>query len=436
MSVIIDRRKNPSGKSLPNRQRFLRKVDAAAKKAIKEAIENKNIRDLGDGETVVIPSGDISEPTFGNNSTTGKREYVFPGNKEFVEGDKIPRPKSGEGQAGSKGSPDGEGEDEFAFVLSRDEFLDIFFEDLELPNLIRKNLTQSDSVKYERSGYTDSGSPANLDVIKSYQSSLGRRLALKRPTDEEIKSLEDEIAELEQSDPTSLLLLELREKLEKLVRKRKQIPYFDNIDMRYRNFAPKPVPVTAAVMFCIMDVSGSMTETKKDWAKRFFILLYLFLKKQYSKVDIVFIRHTEVAKEVNEEDFFHSKETGGTVVSTALIETMKIIKERYPASDWNIYIGQASDGDNWESDNPQTIAAMHELLPLTQYFAYVQIQPNNESAFNMFMGKGQYDEDNLWSVYSKIASGNPNLQCRFITDKAHIWNVFRGLFEKKATTKT
>ena len=116
--------------------------------------------------------------------------------------------------------------------------------------------------------------------------------------------------------------------------------------MRYRRFEPQPKPVAQAVMFCLMDVSGSMTEHMKDLAKRFFALLYLFLKRRYKHVDIVFIRHTHEAREVDEETFFYSPETGGTVVSTALEEMARIVDDRYPPDDWNIYAAQASDGDN------------------------------------------------------------------------------------------
>ena len=127
-------------------------------------------------------------------------------------------------------------------------------------------------------------------------------------------------------------------------------------------------------MFCLMDVSGSMTEHMKDLAKRFYMLLYIFLTRRYKHVEIVFIRHTHEAKEVDEETFFHSPETGGTVVSTALDEMRGSSTERYPPADWNIYAAQASDGDNAPNDSEQTRrAAERDDLPACQYFAYLEV---------------------------------------------------------------
>ena len=83
------------------------------------------------------------------------------------------------------------------------------------------------------------------------------------------------------------------------------IPYIDPLDVRYRRFEAHPKPVAQAVMFCLMDVSGSMTEHMKDLAKRFYVLLYIFLKRRYKNVDVVFIRHTHQAQEVDEDTFFN-----------------------------------------------------------------------------------------------------------------------------------
>ena len=132
-----------------------------------------------------------------------------------------------------------------------------------------------------------------------------------------------------------------------LQRRRKVIAYIDPVDIRFNRFEPQPLPNANAVMFCLMDVSGSMGEREKDLAKRFFVLLHLFLKRRYERTDIVFIRHTHEAQEVDEETFFYSTQSGGTVVSTALEEMRRIIEERYPSREWNIYAAQASDGDNF-----------------------------------------------------------------------------------------
>src|SRR5262249_52632263 len=148
----------------------------------------------------------------------------------------------------------------------------------------------------------------------------------------------------------------------------------DPVDIRFNRFEPMPLPNSNAVMFCLMDVSGSMGEREKDLAKRFFVLLHLFLKRRYDRIDMVFIRHTHQAQEVDEDTFFHSTQSGGTVVSTALEEMRRIIQERYPSKDWNIYAAQASDGDNLTGDSDNCVHLLNdELMRLCQYYAYVEI---------------------------------------------------------------
>ena len=205
-------------------------------------------------------------------------------------------------------------------MLSREEFLDIFMEDLELPDLIKQKIKQTESFSLHRAGYSSSGSPSNLNLVRTMRNSLSRRIALRRPKPEEIERLEQEIADLEAERHRRRSAAGARGELDAPDAARKLIPYLDPVDVRYNRFERVPRPVAQAVMFCLMDVSGSMTEHMKDLAKRFFMLLFLFLKRRYRHVDIVFIRHTHEAKEVDEETFFYSAETGGTVVSTALEE--------------------------------------------------------------------------------------------------------------------
>jgi uncharacterized sporulation protein YeaH/YhbH (DUF444 family) len=430
--VFIDRRLNPKGKSLGNRQRFIKKVEEASKKALRDAIKNKKIQDIGNGEKIIVPADTISQPRFTHKTNSGKSQRVLSGNKEFTEGDRILKPQSGKGGGGNEGSPDGGGNDDFTFVLNRDEFLDILFEDLELPDLVKKDLKKTYVSTPQRAGYTNTGSPSNLDVERSYKSSLGRRIALKRPSNEEIEELEKELELLYLDEEANKNQIdEIIERLEILRKRQKQVPFFDDVDMRFRLFKKQPNPTTNAVMFCILDVSASMDETKKDWAKRFFTLLYLFLQRQYKNVEIVFIRHHSEAKEVDEYDFFNSTETGGTIVSTALEVMKSIIDERYPSDSWNIYAGQASDGDNYHSDNPKTTELLNELLLKIQYYAYIQISTTPRSASMDLFGRAVNSDSNLWSVYSDVAKKFQNLQCKFITDKSGIWTVFRALFERK-----
>ncbi len=418
---IIDRRLNPKGNSIGNRQRFIRRARAEIAKVVQEASSRRNVADIGQGDRVVIPSHGLKEPLFRKASGSGNRSHVLPGNKEFVPGDKLPRPPAGGGSGGREGSPDGGGDDEFQFVLSRQEFVDLFLEDLELPELVKKQVRQSESTALTRAGFSVSGAPANLNIIRTMRNSLSRRIALKRPRSDDIRRLREEIERLA-DEPRPARFAEAEEELKVLLRRSKAIPFIDPIDVRYNRFEPVPKPVTQAVMFCLMDVSGSMTESMKDLAKRFFMLLYLFLEQRYRHVDLVFIRHTHEAKEVDEQTFFYSTETGGTVVSTALEQMRQIVQARYSPADWNIYAAQASDGDNTAGDNERTASLLADVvLPVCQYFAYLEVGEHDDR-----FGR----ETALWRTYKLIAEVNDALAMRRVRSRSDIYPVFRELFSR------
>ncbi|MFZ4071159.1 MAG: YeaH/YhbH family protein [Caulobacterales bacterium] len=423
---IIDRRLNPGGKSISNRQRFLRRARTLIRQAVRQQTGGRSIKDIEQGGEIVIPSDGVREPTLKRARDGGTREYVLPGNKRYVEGDGIARPDE-DGGGGSGGSGDGDGIDEFRFVLSAEEFLDLFLEDLELPDLAKRKLASDAAMSFRRAGFSTSGSPSSLDVPRTMRNAMARRMALKRPKREDVEALAAEIAALEQDDPGSDQLPGLRETHERLSRRARIIPFIDPLDVRYRRLEPTPKPIAQAVMFCLMDVSGSMTEHMKDLAKRFYSLLYIFLRKRYPRVEVVFIRHTHHAEEVDEKTFFNSPETGGTVVSTALEEMVRVVAARFPAADWNIYAAQASDGDNLPSDNAKTAALLEtDILPLCQYYAYLEVGSEEEP----LPGFGERPSA-LWRLYSLIRSPEAPMAMRKVRHRRDIYPVFRDLFKKQ-----
>ncbi|MBL8482129.1 MAG: YeaH/YhbH family protein [Rhodocyclaceae bacterium] len=420
MIRIVDRRFDSKKKSAVNRQRFFRRFKAQIRKAVADAVTGRSIRDIDSGEKVSIPAKDLNEPQF-EHDRKGRWETVYAGNDQFNAGDEVPRPMGGEGQGRGKGASDsGEMQDDFVFQLSREEFLNIFFDELELPNLVKTQLARITEHKTVRAGHTPTGVPANINIVRSLRGALGRRLALGSPYREQLRRAEDELEQLEaegraDDDPE---LVALRERISVLREKIGAIPFIDSFDLRYNNRVKLPMPSTQAVMFCVMDVSGSMDEEKKQIAKRFFMLLYLFLKRSYDHIEIVFIRHHTAAAEVDEEDFFHSRESGGTVVSSALNLMSDIVKERYANGAWNVYGAQASDGDNWENDSPKCRQLLEEdILPYVQYFAYVEIRGG--------------EPQNLWREYSKIAVAQTRFSMQQIESVSDIYPVFRELFKKK-----
>lgn len=421
---IIDRRLNPSGKSLDNRQRFLRRVKSLVRQAVHESSRVRNIADIDKEGEVAIPADGVREPRFRLTGSGGRRDHVLPGNKEYVKGDTIPRPGGGGGRSG--GSDQGEGEDEFRFVLTREEYLDLFLDDLELPDLAKRRVKNEEDVAYRRAGYRTSGSPASLAVTRTMRNALSRRIALRRPKVDELAALAAEIEALEGSGADGARLEELRAELDRLERRARRIGFIDPLDLRYRRFEPVPRPVAQAVVFCLMDVSGSMTEHMKDLAKRFFALLHIFLSRRYDHVEVVFIRHTHKADEVDEQTFFHSTETGGTVVSSALEAMSRVIAERYPPADWNIYGAQASDGDNMSSDEERVAALLSDvILPVCQYFAYVEV--SEEGAHDSFS-----PPTSLWRSYAHLRGPDRPLAMRKISHRRDIFPVFRDLFHRES----
>jgi uncharacterized sporulation protein YeaH/YhbH (DUF444 family) len=423
---IIDRRLNPGGKSFANRQRFLRRARAQVRRAVREASSQRSIKDAGKGGEISIPAGGVHEPVLRRSSQGGSRDYLLPGNKKYVEGDTIPRPEQGGGQ-GSKASDSGEGEDEFRFALTDDEYLDLYLEDLELPDLAKRQVAGVESVQWRQAGYATSGPPSRISVPRTLRHSMSRRIALKRPKPEEIQALRDEIERLEREGGHFEELLKLRAELETRLTRTQRIPYIDPVDVRYRRLESTPKPIAKAVMFCLMDVSGSMNEHMKDLAKRFYSLLYLFLNRRYEHVDVVFVRHTHEAQEVDEQTFFYSRETGGTVVSTALFKMQEIVAARYPVSEWNIYAAQASDGDNTSSDNAVVLAQLRDvILPMCQYYAYVEVGMDDEDDHP---GAGE-PSTNLWRAYKRVPADQP-FAMRKVRHRRDIYPVFRELFSRR-----
>jgi uncharacterized sporulation protein YeaH/YhbH (DUF444 family) len=415
---IIDRRLNPRGKSLENRQRFLRRAKTLVQRAVKQATQKREIRDVLQGGEVGIPLDGLDEPRF-VRAPTGTRDQIFPGNREFVEGDVIPRRNQG-GDGMGRQAGQGDGEDMFRFVLTREEFLNLFLDDLELPDLAKRRLLDAESSAPYRAGYSVSGSPANIAVNRTMRLAMARRVALRRPRPDEVAELDAELADCDDEERRAALIAAL----EATQAKMRRIPYFDPVDVRYRRFEHKPKPVAQAVMFCLMDVSGSVSEHMKDLAKRFYMLLYIFLTRRYRHVDIVFIRHTDRAEEVDEETFFHDTATGGTLVSSALEAMRRIVTARYRPADWNIYAAQASDGDNAYSDGDTVERLLRDhILPVSQYFAYLEV---GDAASGL-----PATPSPLWSLYERMRAEGELLAMRKVSSRGEIYPVFRELFQRR-----
>jgi len=421
-SAIIDRRPQ-QGKSAANRQRVLRRLNKVLKAQVDELVGKRKLADVDSPAEVTVGKLDVSEPNFRIDQGSGISDRVLPGNDRYRVGDRLRKPEGG-GQGGGQGNGsdagDGEGEpgeDNFRFMLSREEFLNLLFDDLELPELVRKELTDVVDKKFRRGGIVRHGNPSNMSVLRTFRASIGRRVAAAGSIQEDLDRVEYFQGYAQEVGDESLAL-DLALEADKVRRRATQVPFIDPVDLRHRSLVEVEAPRTAAVMFCLMDVSGSMSELRKDLAKRFFTLLYLFLRRKYENVELVFIRHTEVAEEVDEQTFFYDPLSGGTRVLAALEKMKEIIEERFPPSRYNIFGAQASDGDSIGLDPVQSRTYLTEqLLPLSRYFVYAE---TNEFARN---------NTELWNAYSSIDHEGFNMAS--VPNRAGVYPALVKLFEKE-----
>lgn len=422
---IIDRRLNQSGKSDSNRYRFLKRYENAIKQGVNKSLATKQITSK-DGVAISIKKKDLVEWSFIPDHETGIWKGVNPGNVEYNQGDLVRKPEGGEGRGGG-GSPDGDGEDEFVFNISNEEFQDYFFDQLALPDLVKNSLKNVEEFEKKRSGLASEGLPCNLDLVKSMTKSIGRELSFDDEHDDEIYELQQKLEQLIsvhlKTDEQKTLLTKLRNRLEELNTLTDDSPSLDKMDLVYRTHKQVPIPNTSAVMFCLMDVSGSMGEHEKTLAKYYFMLLFLFLSKEYERVDIRFIRHHTTAKECDEEEFFHGRETGGTIVSTVFTSMKDIVKKDYSDAHWNIYAAQASDGDNWPEDDHVLSAIMTDtIMPMVQYFAYIEVTDPT--------WRNMSDDTSIWNTYLPIKKQYGNLDMAKVNKPEDIFPVFTEMFNK------
>lgn len=439
--VIIDRRKNDKGKSSVNRRKFIDRVKGILKDGVKDIVRDGGLKDLaaGKGKKIKIPGRSLEEPNFQHDGETGVHDRVLPGNNQHKKGDKIKRPEQGGGSGrGNQGSPDGDGEDGFSFTLTKEEFLDLFFENCALPDLVKQNMAVTTEEQMQRTGFSTEGSPAQMNVMRSMRGAKSRRFGLRAMKTKKLKVLEAErddlIREIGKRKNASLdtmieedALRRLELEIEALKRRIKAVPFLDPIDLRFNAWSKVKTPKCQAAMVCLMDVSGSMDEEKKELAKTFYLLLYLFLDQEYDSIEIEYITYHSRAQVVDEKTFYYGTETGGTVTSYGVQLAYDTIMEKYNPSLWNVYLAHSSDGDNFASDNVAVLDIVeNKLLPILQYYAYVQINPHGDSE-----SATKESAHGLWTLYSKLSDTHKNVSSALITTHEEVYPVFIKLFERK-----
>ncbi len=384
MSVFKTHKTN-ADRSATDRSRHKKKIDRAIKEGIHDIIAEESIIGQDGKKKIKIPVRGIKEYKFVYGRGNGSKGVGSAQNKDIKKGQVIKKGKkrrSGSGKPDKPGSAPGE--EYYDVEITLDELAKYLFDDLNLPDLEKKHNDSVYSEKIKRKGYRKKGIRVRLSKKETLKNKIKRfKKSVKNQT----------------FDPDS----------------GERFPFHEE-DLKYKHIDVKKKPVTNAVIFFIMDVSGSMGKQKKFLARSFFFLLYQFLRYRYESIDLVFISHTTEASEVNEDDFFKKASTGGTYISSGLNKAMDVMKERYPVSSWNIYCFHCSDGENFSEDNEKAIKAMKEIINISQLSSYIQISRSQDTIWG----------EEMANLFSTLV--NEKFKIIKIAEKEDIWPQFKKLF--------
>jgi len=385
MSVFTEH-KSIADRSASDRRRHKQKIEKAIKEGIHDIVAEESIIGQDGKKKIKIPVRGIKEYRFiyGNNENN-KRVGSAPG-EDIKRGQKIGDSKD-EGKVPQNSPGNSPGEEYYEVELTLEELAHYLFDDLKLPDLEKKALRKIVSEKIKRKGYRKEGIKPRLDKKKSAIQRIKRK---KSSTREDTK--EEEL-----------------------------FPFHEN-DLIYKHFKPSKKECSNAVIFFVMDISGSMTKEKKFIARSFYFLLYHFIRSKYENTDIIFVAHDTTAYEVNEDQFFSRGNSGGTLVSSGLNLVDEIVSKRYHPNSWNIYCFQCSDGDNWPEDTQKTLSMVEKIRDYSQLFGYCEITPGEVDE------SGWFSDSRLSKVYEQLSG--KKLKTVEIRKKSDIWTAFRALFGK------
>lgn len=361
MAIFREGSGSGNDRSAEDRRRHKELVEDSIKKNLGNIIAEESIIGQSKDKKIKIPIKGVKEFQFiyGKNSPG-----VGSGDGSEKRGDKIGEEKAsqkgiGDGQAGNQ-----EGEDIYETEVTIEEIIKYLYDEMNLPDIDKKRMAEIESVsKFKNLGFQKKGIQPRLAKKKSVYEKIKRKQGYIRAQN----ARKEELDKDEESENSDQILEE------------KRFPFSED-DLRYRRVREVKKKDFNAVVICIMDVSGSMDQTKKYLARSFYFLLYQFIRLKYENVQVVFVAHTTVAKEVSEKEFFHKGESGGTYISSGYDKALEIIEQRYNPDSWNIYAFHCSDGDNWTEDNQRTIDSAKQLCEVCNLFGYGEIVPGYYSS--------------------------------------------------------
>ena len=385
---IFKKHNTNADRSASDRRRHKEKIEKAIKEGIHDIIAEESIIGKSGKKKIKIPVRGMKEYRFIHDQGNGSKGVGAAPGSDIKKGQKIKEGKKKNGQGSGSGKPGSEKGEEFYDVeLSLDELAKYLFDDLELPELAKKQSADIFSEKTKRKGYRSKGIRPRLAKKETLKNKIRRKKAAVRNGTHDPESDE-------------------------------RFTFHDD-DLKYKHIDITKKPITNAVIFFIMDTSGSMTKNKKYLARSFMFLLYQFIRYRYQNIETVFISHTTEAHEVSEDDFFKKGSSGGTYISSGLKMATDIVNERYAPSSWNIYTFHCSDGENWSEDNKKAVDYMENLISLSQLAGYVQIKGESNSGWGEEMAK----------VFEPLTCDS--FKVLKINNKKDVWPQFSKLFGGK-----
>ena len=387
---IFKQHKTSSDRSASDRSRHKKKIEKAIKEGVYDIVSDESIIGQDGKKKIRIPVKGIKEYRFVYGENENNKKVGSAAGKNVKRGQSISRRsnKPGQGQKPDKAGKD-EGEEIYEVEITLEELAAYLFDDLNLPELQKKRFKNIIGEKFKRQGYRSEGIRPRLSKKETLKNKIRRQKASERTG---------------AYDPES----------------GERFPFHNN-DLKYHHIKSKPHENSNAVIFFMMDVSGSMTKRKKYIARSFFFLLYQFINYRYENTEIVFIAHTVSAKEVTEDDFFKVTTSGGTFISSAPVLAKEIVEKRYHPDSWNIYAFHCSDGDNWPEDNDKAIDAASALKKVSQLYGFIEVIPAEDHP-----RWGNMESSSMSKEYEKIV--DKSFKTILLTDKEDIWPCFAKLF--------
>jgi len=406
---IFRKHKSIVDRAAADRIRHKKKIDKAIKESIKDVVAEESIIGQRGKKKIRIPVKGIKEYRFVYGTNEKNKTVGSGGDHKLKRGQKIgaKRAKKGNGQ-GQGGASNERGEEYYDVEITLEELAEYLFNDLKLPDLEKKQFRFVTQEAIKRQGYRFEGIRPRLSKKETIKRKIRRR-----------KRAEKSGA----YDPD----------------RDERFP-FHRDDLKYHHIKPKSKENSAAVIFFLMDVSGSMSQARKYLARSFFFLLYQFLNYKYEKVEVIFISHTTHAERVSEDDFFKVASTGGTLISSALDKELDIIEKEFHPNAWNIYTFYCGDGENWASDNEKAVDEFKKIKNVNQLVGYCEINDNYAGLGDTPNDPGNYgglpwgtfsawkdeETDNLWSNLNPICDNT--FKKIMIGSTDHIWPAFTYLF--------